>query len=236
MVLLRRPIVRVDLRSQRQTARLDPVDPRNPDGNGAISRKWSRPWPPMCAEHMEAVMTRLSLIAVLTIWLGCSAGVAQVNLAGMTIPDMAAAQPLDGVGAPSPIGAMGSATGTGAPTHKANPVGVPIPVMMTGHRGNGAPGPDYSGRASRPNIGRSGARGIIAGPTLIRTSGCNSCAGIDPAFLRFGLYRHINFGSLPRKRYRIHYISAALVGRHGASAPSPRFRGEGRGEGAYPQF
>jgi hypothetical protein len=48
--------------------------------------------------------------------------------------------------------------------------------MITGHRGNGAPGPDLAGLENQPTAARSGVAAITAGQTLIRTFGCNSCA------------------------------------------------------------
>jgi hypothetical protein len=52
---------------------------------------------------------------------------------------------------------------------------VETPAMITGHRGNGAPGPDLTGLENQPTAARSGVAAITAGQTLIRTFGCNSC-------------------------------------------------------------
>jgi len=52
---------------------------------------------------------------------------------------------------------------------------VETPAMITGHRGNGALGPDFTGPENQPTAARSGVAAITAGQTLIRTFGCNSC-------------------------------------------------------------
>jgi hypothetical protein len=126
-----------------------------------------------CAEHMEAPMTRLSLVAALSVWLGCGAGVAQVNFPGMTTPDMGAAQPLDSVGAPSPVGAMGSASGTGAPVG-----GAGIPLGTTELFAGGlspAPtdvitGPTCPGAGANPGVGALGTGSLFTGNGTMATS------------------------------------------------------------------
>jgi hypothetical protein len=51
--------------------------------------------------------------------------------------------------------------------------------MITGHRGNGAPGPDLTGPENQPTAARSGVAAITAGQTLIRTFGCSSCETVN---------------------------------------------------------
>jgi hypothetical protein len=53
------------------------------------------------------------------------------------------------------------------------------PALITGHRGNGAPGPDLTGPENQPTAARFGVAVITAGQTLIRTFGCNSCGTVN---------------------------------------------------------
>jgi hypothetical protein len=193
-------------------------------------------------------MMRLSVIGALTIFLGCSAGVAllgcsaavaQVNPPGMTTPDVGATPPLDGMGAPSPTSAIGIATGAAAAIG-----GAGIPLATTELFAGGlspaptdvAAGPTCPGAGANPGVGTLGTSSLFAGDGTLATStsglassgdptdsGCSAApsAGAGPLGLTstLGTAPAFTGGSVPLGGTALN--TAELAGTIGVPAPSP---------------
>ena len=136
-------------------------------------------------------MMRLSVIGALTVFfsygggvalLGCSAAVAQVNLPGMTVPDVSATPPLDSTGAPSPTGAMGIATGAAA----IGGAGIPLATTELFAGGlspaptDAAASPTCPGAGANPGVGTLGTSSLFAGDGTLATSTSGMASSGDP--------------------------------------------------------
>jgi hypothetical protein len=124
---------------------------------------------------------RLCMIVTIATLLGSGAGLAQVTLPGMSIPNAGATQPSDSVANPSPIGGMStqaSIGGAGIPLGTAELFAgglSPSPTDPT------TPNPTCPGAGPNPGVGTLGTGSIFAGNGTMATSTSDIASSVDPA-------------------------------------------------------